>query len=56
MTRRLRLATWAYGVLAAGFHGLASAADQWNAQAQASTVAQDGYDLHMLMKIGRAHV
>ena len=43
------LATWACGALLAGFSGLASAAYQWNMQAPASKVAQDVYDLHMLM-------
>ena len=46
---RHRMATWASCVLLAGFPGLASAAGQWNMQAPASIVAQDIYDLHMLM-------
>lgn len=43
------LATLACCVLLAGFSGLASAAYQWNMQAPASRVAQDVYDMHMLM-------
>ncbi len=46
---RHKLATRACGALLAGFSGLASAAYQWNMQAPASKVAQDVYDLHMLM-------
>jgi len=43
------LATWAGSVLLAGFSGLASAAYELNMQAPASKVAQDVYDLHVLM-------
>jgi cytochrome c oxidase subunit II len=46
---RHKLATWACGVLLAGFSGLASAAYQWNMQTPATKVAQDVYDLHLLM-------
>ena len=43
------LATRAGSVLLAGFSGLASAAYELNMQAPASKVAQDVYDLHVLM-------
>jgi cytochrome c oxidase subunit 2 len=48
---RHKLATWACGTLLPGYSGLASAAYQWNMQAPASKVAQDVYDLHMLMMV-----
>ena len=47
--RHTLLATWAGSVLLAGFSGLASAAYELNMQAPASKVAQDVYDLHVLM-------
>ena len=46
---RHKLKTRACGALLAGSSGLASAAYQWNMQAPASKVAQDVYDLHVLM-------
>jgi cytochrome c oxidase subunit 2 len=46
---RHRLATWACGVLLAGFSGLVSAAYQWNMQTPATKVAQEVYDMHLLI-------
>jgi cytochrome c oxidase subunit 2 len=46
---RRRLATWASGVLLAGFSHLASADYQLNMQAPASKVARDVQDMHTLM-------
>lgn len=44
-----KLATWATSVLLAGFAGLARADYQLNMQAPATKVAQEVYDMHMLM-------
>ena len=49
--RNKLLAAGACGALLARFSGPAAAAYQWNMQAPASKVAQDAYDLHMLMML-----
>lgn len=44
-----KLAAWASSGLLAGWSGLASAAYQWNMQTPATRVAEEVYDMHLVM-------
>ena len=49
MTMKRKLAAWASSGLLAGWSGLASAAYQWNMQTPATRVAEEVYDMHLVM-------